>query len=497
MVRKWTVEKSKELFTNKGYNPLFDSVNSVDSKLSCMDNDGYKYAISISNLKKNVKPNKFYQTNPFVIENIKKWIKDNNTNLILISTEYEKATKPLKWICSSCNDVFETTWSMVYSAKKFICNNCSQMQSSEKQKHSFEYVKTYIQNNTNLTLLDNRYKNAKTPLNLQCICGNKFKTTFLMIKTANVTTCKSCSFNKLREDRKFSYEQVKQYISKNDCTLISKEYNNQYDKLDIQCKCGNIFKTTFETFKNRNKTKCDVCSNKIKWNIDKINSYINQNSKCLLLSRTYVNRNERLLFKCSCGEFFKRNWNSFLSGATTCSKCTSKQNSERQRLEYEKVESYIESCDCKLLSTDYRKNTQKLDIQCVCGEIFKVSFNKFKNNNQIRCRNCTKTISKGELKIRNYLKSKNIPFKTEFTFNDLRGENKQYLKFDFYLPTFNICIEYDGELHYIKTSLNNDLESQKFRDNLKNNYCHINKIKLIRIPYWDFNNIEIILDNTL
>ena len=35
------------------------------------------------------------------------------------------------------------------------------------------------------------------------------------------------------------------------------------------------------------------------------------------------------------------------------------------------------------------------------------------------------------------------------------------------------------------------------RDGIKNNYCKNNNIPLLRIPYWEFNNIEKILENTL
>ena len=34
---------------------------------------------------------------------------------------------------------------------------------------------------------------------------------------------------------------------------------------------------------------------------------------------------------------------------------------------------------------------------------------------------------------------------------------------------------------------------RKIRDTVKNIYCQQNNIKLIRIPYWDFNSIEEIL----
>ena len=34
----------------------------------------------------------------------------------------------------------------------------------------------------------------------------------------------------------------------------------------------------------------------------------------------------------------------------------------------------------------------------------------------------------------------------------------------------------------------------KYLDNIKTKYCEDNNIKLIRIPYWNYNNIEQILE---
>lgn len=41
------------------------------------------------------------------------------------------------------------------------------------------------------------------------------------------------------------------------------------------------------------------------------------------------------------------------------------------------------------------------------------------------------------------------------------------------------------------------LDDIKYRDNIKTTYCSINNIDLLRIPYWDFSNIENILKNKL
>lgn len=51
-------------------------------------------------------------------------------------------------------------------------------------------------------------------------------------------------------------------------------------------------------------------------------------------------------------------------------------------------------------------------------------------------------MSKGENKIEQILQDNNIKFERQKTFNDCRNIN--LLRFDFYLPEFDLLIEYDG-----------------------------------------------------
>lgn len=106
-------------------------------------------------------------------------------------------------------------------------------------------------------------------------------------------------------------------------------------------------------------------------------------------------------------------------------------------------------------------------------------------------------MSKGEKRILNWLESNNITSQIEYKFDDCKNINA--LPFDFYLPELNICIEYDGEYHYqiLRNLTNSSFEKRLKCDEIKNNYCKEHNIKLIRIPYWKFNNIENILKETL
>lgn len=112
--------------------------------------------------------------------------------------------------------------------------------------------------------------------------------------------------------------------------------------------------------------------------------------------------------------------------------------------------------------------------------------------------------SKGEDRIAHYLDNKNIKYETQKEFSECK--NIYPLPFDFYIQQINTCIEYDGEFHFMpvmrsksmtKEKAQENFEKLKIRDEIKNNYCKNNNIKLIRIPYTEFKNIEQILDTEL
>jgi hypothetical protein len=105
---------------------------------------------------------------------------------------------------------------------------------------------------------------------------------------------------------------------------------------------------------------------------------------------------------------------------------------------------------------------------------------------------------KGEAKIIKYLLEKNIEFKSQKIFKTTPPYNR--LRFDFFLPFFNILIEFNGRQHYEAIDFfkhNRSFEYQQDIDKRKTEFATINKINLITIPYWDFERIQEILDTQL
>lgn len=106
-----------------------------------------------------------------------------------------------------------------------------------------------------------------------------------------------------------------------------------------------------------------------------------------------------------------------------------------------------------------------------------------------------KGLSKGEKKIKDILEENNIIFYQEYVFKDCVNPNTNTpLKFDFYLPNQNCCIEFDGEQHEtgwrLSSQPKNSLKEIEFRDNIKNSYCKEKGINLWRIPYTDLSKID-------
>jgi hypothetical protein len=111
------------------------------------------------------------------------------------------------------------------------------------------------------------------------------------------------------------------------------------------------------------------------------------------------------------------------------------------------------------------------------------------------CPDCN--LSKGEEKIKSILIKNNIDFYMNYKFDDCMNIRK--LRFDFWVPIKNTIIEYDGEHHFKENKYfgEGNLEYMKNNDDIKNKYCSDKKINLIRIPYFDFNQVEEILSKKL
>lgn len=215
----------------------------------------------------------------------------------------------------------------------------------------------------------------------------------------------------------------------------------------------------------------------------------------IVLVGKYLGSKTKTKFKCLIDENI---WESIpyqlLHSVYGCPKCANRKQSERQTLLHDEYIRRLKNITNSIIPKEqYIRTEVPILHRCVkCDHEWIISPNSLITERSV-CPKCN--CSKGESRVIKFLEDNNISFVFQKKFNDLKYIN--FLFYDFYIPEFNTIIEYDGEFHYIDIFKNGTLEDVKIRDNLKNEYAKKNNINIIRIPYWDFNNIETILRTQL
>lgn len=303
---------------------------------------------------------------------------------------------------------------------------------------------------------------------------------------------------------RWNYSDVSLFVEENsEALLLTTKFKNTKSLMKFKCKCGNPFETTFERFR-LHKRQCDECGRKMmvekqKLSYEEVKTFI-ENAGCELLDEEFNNTKEKLHLKCSCGEPFEKSFEKFKSVAQCCPKCSYEKISNDQTFTYEFVKTFVEeNSNCKLTSQEYNSISDYLNFECECGEPFSTTFSSFRHNNQRSCKKCSNSQSKGEQIIELFLKENNLKYETQFKFDDLLAKNnRQKLRFDFAVfkdERINL-IEFDGKQHFQEVEYfggNEAFETLKYNDNNKNEYCKLNNLNLIRIPYFEINNIANIL----
>lgn len=136
-----------------------------------------------------------------------------------------------------------------------------------------------------------------------------------------------------------------------------------------------------------------------KFSYDKVKEMI-EKENCELISKKYINRNEKLKIKCECGDIFETSLASFINNKKhTCRKCSNNKLRQERSFSKEFIEKYIEQSGLEYIDGEYLNKRSVLTVKCKCGNIFKTNMDKIKNNGYHNCRICrNKKISKSQAK---------------------------------------------------------------------------------------------------
>lgn len=384
------------------------------------------------------------------------------------------------------------------------------------KKYNWETLKDKIENSSDCKLLKydrviGKGGKQRMVLYLKCSCGQAFQI-FLDSFNNGKKQCNNCSRNKLREERAYKIDEVKEILLKHNLKLLSSEYVNNREKIKVQCLiCSHIRECSFGSiFKKHRCPECrrinDIITvDKFKKRVEKI---ININ-EYYIHYEDYKGLKDKIRIKhILCGREFKLSALRICEeGKYLCKKCYGK-TYVRKREDFIKDMNNLEPNNYMLLS-EYKNTHEPILLKHIeCGTIYQTEPRDFLKGYG-RCPKCKQYItSRGELGIQKLLERYNIDYKNQYSFEDLVSESGRKLRFDFAVFNNNsikFLIEYDGEQHFRPVNfggINDDRAEEyhkrlKINDELKNIYCKNNNIKIYRIPYTNFNKLESITTNIL
>lgn len=188
---------------------------------------------------------------------------------------------------------------------------------------------------------------------------------------------------------KLTAEQIKKDIENFPYKHISGEVQNTYSRLNFQCDDHGIFNTTLKAI--RKGFKCIKCSAKIRAQKSKKSeeAFLSRikNSKISMISR-YVDYHTLIKFKCSeHGEFEKTPYAVADSAGNGCISCARKTQG-KPRTSIEEIKKIVENQGYELISKEYTRYDQKLEIKC---SIHGVSFKKLEHIKTSCCSKCNYT----------------------------------------------------------------------------------------------------------
>ena len=322
-------------------------------------------------------------------------------------------------------------------------------------------------------LLD-EYTKATTKMRYICPKGHEHSIDWHHFK--NGRRCPYCA----TEKSKVNFNKIKKAFKDRGYTLLEEEYINSQTPMEYICPNGHKHTISWNSF-NSGKG-CPEC-----WGHTKLSlKYIEEEFKKVgwtLLTTEYVNTKQRLEYICDKGHKYTISWDKFKEGKG-CPCC------KGNRLTIEMIREKFKKEGYTLLSTHYM-NGQKLEYLCDKGHRHFTTWDNFQQG--YRCSYCKS--SKGETKIKDILDV----FGIKYIYNKNIWSDC-YLRPDFYLENYNLVIEYDGIQHFEPIEYFGGKEKLKItqqKDAEKNDYCKNNNIDILRIPYWEYENIENILKQKL
>lgn len=415
-------------------------------------------------------------------EDYVKELKVKNPTVNVIG-RYVDANTKIPHYCLNHNVLWDTTPSR--ALKGVGCRECrkEKFRNARLKTHE-QYVAEVDQINPDIEVVD-KYVDAATAINHRCKKHNVLWKC-LPDNILHGHGCYECGKEKIGDKNRKTYEQyIKEVSIVNPNIDVLEEYIDTDTPILHKCKIDEHIWLARPSNILHGKG-CPRCAGNLQLTNEEYIARLKEANPNILPLAEYVSANTPILHQCLIdGYIWETTPYCALQGG--CPKCAGniKKTHSEYVLELSIKNPYIEAIGRYINSKTPILHRCKIDgyewkiapSNVLCGQ---------------GCPQCQE--SNGERQIRYWLEKHNCLYIYQKTFAECK--HKKALPFDFYLPDLNVLIEYDGQQHFKPIDFAGkgeewaveQLKITQHRDEIKNQYCANNNIKLLRIPY--FKNIE-------
>ena len=360
--QKYEVYTDKEISILEKYYPIGDWEN-----LSKFLPNRDKNSITNKAHKLGIKQESFYWTE----EKIKEKLSLHGFNLLSsFSTITEKY------------EISDTNGYLYYINLNSILNNSYPQKFSQYNPNTIKNIKTYIKlNNIKCELLSDTYIDNHHNLLWRCNCGNIFECSLNAFLNGKYQ-CNSCSSLEKANNSSISIEEVEKALVDKPYTMIRESFSRLSNGFIAITDDGYYVKLNRDNLYNdKEPEKFHQCN---PYTIENIRHYIEINNiETKLLSTNYINNTHKMLWKCKCGNDFRKNWNSFYHGSHYCQSCGRIEQGIQRRKDFNYVINIVEENGYKIYEElDINKpiSSQKISLIDKEGYLYQTTWSHLKEN---------------------------------------------------------------------------------------------------------------------
>lgn len=321
----------------------------------------------------------------------------------------------------------------------------------------------------------------KGSIKYECnICKRVYTAKSAVSLFSKISLCEHCwkPFSRWNKERLEEYK-LKRLFPESDLSFV--EFNGYNNPGKIKCnKCGFIkeYSSLPAVLRRVSTNFCEQCEGLGR----KIYNHTIENLPPHIELIEWKGAAFKNVFLCKkCGKYFERKIET-VSKLDYCPYCVTSNN--KFTLE-EAQQKFNEKFGTDYTILEYNGQKKRSLLRHKCGFCFTCNIGDFAKSKG--CPKCFKSISKLEQAVDDWLAANHYSYERQKRFDDFK---KFPYDFAVYLNGKTILIEAQGRQHYMSIDGFGDFEKQKVRDKKKRDYCLVNNIPLIEVPFCEQKNID-------